>query len=96
MSTVATGMANNTTPSFLPGGGNSLLLGALVQRNNGVHTTLDLWNPFVLAAGPNGPGGTVTAVQLLVASPGGPPATSIGINIQGYDASGNIIYSRVV
>ena len=95
MSTVPTGLANENAPCFLLSTG-GLVQGVISQRNNGVAAEIELTAPYVIAAGPNGPGGTATVVQLLLVPTGGPPATSVDIVVQAYDSANAVIYSRAV
>lgn len=89
MSTVATGMANNSTPSFLAANASSTLLGVLTQQNTGVITNIILNPPLVLTT-PFSPGGTAVAMNLALL-PTGSPVTAVGLRINFYNAAGSII-----
>ena len=92
MSQVATGMANNTTASFVKADGSSVLTSAagLQQRNPGVITSIQLTTPLVIGA-PFAPGGTAASMNLALIPVGPAPHSAVNLRLNFYDVDGDLI-----
>lgn len=89
MSTLPTGFATPTVPSFLPSTG-GLVSGLIAQRNAGSVMNLTLTTPIVIGA-PFAPGGTAAFANVSLQPIGAAPHAQVALRLNFYDSTGALI-----